>query len=869
MDPFVLIKDRLKREADASSSAHCDSLMNSCEFIIRHLTSTLIGLLPKSESTESLRYRAEFELLRTSGIGDWSKHLKELIVGQNFLILSPELNNSGLEGALEEITRVAPGDSDDWRADVVNSLRKALEYLEETPNQGKNVNLLEFFTEFPRLRNKMDAHGAPTSANKDHIASLLEPCVRLLLDQLRILKLPLVRVDFTSSNRAPRIIDVVGLSSSEDRDIIADVLVQNEGVSGIYVRGATGVREVSLIRSTPELQDYFYANGNFNDKKATAEFLSYVTNTRINQDCKQWSSKPLSPPPSSTAGMSSVRVEGWSITNYPTGTMSGYINRPNLEAELSDALQTPHRRIVTLKGMGGIGKTTLALDAVQKACQDHWFDLVVWMSSRDIDLTESGAIQVRPDVQTFDDLGRVGMGLFRQFGALEEPNPSIWMKQMFGSNQNGSVLWILDNFESMKDPILVYSQIDKCLTPPNKVLITTRHRDFVGDFPIEVRGLERAEFKQLVSGFSSRFHLELPESKIDQIYKESAGHPLIVNMMLSLYKANAHSSTRAVFSTDGLLDDLFERTYTRFTDDTQQVFLLLCSWNSRVQETALILAVNQGEGEFVDIDRCVTELVESSLLSVERMDDDYILQVPAVAHAFGQRKLKTHDYRTAILARSEILQLFGSISESARDRPNVGNDYFPDLVENLWRNLLPKFSNVDETDKYMNLARMAARTKPILWKKLGDYYSQHGKIEESINAYKYYVEADLGGEFEWKLIAQLNERLYRDMEALTAWVMRAMCEDATTDDISHAANKINGWVSQKRVTLTDAEKRVLIVPLIPVFERRLNECDADDCSRLAHLYRQIGNDKMALKIAERGLEIDPDNAHCQRLVWRN
>ena len=62
MDPFVLIVDRLKRESVDSSSAHCDSLMNACEFMIRHMTAALIALLPKSEEIDSWRYRSEFEL---------------------------------------------------------------------------------------------------------------------------------------------------------------------------------------------------------------------------------------------------------------------------------------------------------------------------------------------------------------------------------------------------------------------------------------------------------------------------------------------------------------------------------------------------------------------------------------------------------------------------------------------------------------------------------------------------------------------------------------------------------------------------------------------------------------------------------------
>ena len=71
------------------------------------------------------------------------------------------------------------------------------------------------------------------------------------------------------------------------------------------------------------------------------------------------------------------------------------------------------------------------------------------------------------------------------------------------------------------------------------------------------------------------------------------------------------------------------------------------------------------------------------------------------------------------------------------------------------------------------------------------------------------------------------------------------------------------------VRYTASEKRVLVEPLISAMEQRLDECDADDLSRLAHLYRGLENHHRAREIAALGIAKDPDNLHCLRLLDMN
>jgi hypothetical protein len=71
------------------------------------------------------------------------------------------------------------------------------------------------------------------------------------------------------------------------------------------------------------------------------------------------------------------------------------------------------------------------------------------------------------------------------------------------------------------------------------------------------------------------------------------------------------------------------------------------------------------------------------------------------------------------------------------------------------------------------------------------------------------------------------------------------------------------------VRYNSSEKRVLVDPLIIAMEKRIEECDGDDLSRLAHLHKNLENWSRARAVATMGLEKDPENQHCLRLLDLN
>jgi hypothetical protein len=62
------------------------------------------------------------------------------------------------------------------------------------------------------------------------------------------------------------------------------------------------------------------------------------------------------------------------------------------------------------------------------------------------------------------------------------------------------------------------------------------------------------------------------------------------------------------------------------------------------------------------------------------------------------------------------------------------------------------------------------------------------------------------------------------------------------------------------------ERRLLAEQLLDVAEKRIEEADGTDCSRIAWLCLALDQEGRAREIAGTGLQLEPDNEHCRNLI---
>lgn len=855
VDPLLAMEDRVRTEAQVSDASYCDSVLNEAEMLVRHLAAVLVALLP-GDTHRDVRYRFEHDLLRASGVGEWARAIQSLVVGNLHSTLVDEAGQAGLD--VVQLTQKV--DPSDWRHEVVASLRACLTLIgADPPSSRKGSRLLDFFVEFPELRNKMDAHGAPTSSTKASIAAELSPCLEMLRSELSLFEMPLVDVQADLAEGRPVVRAVTVSASQESREVAKANLSASHFSPGLYVVAGDRVRRVVLAAADSDLRDFYYANGAYKAKDGTGEFLSYITGNRCRRVVEDWSAAPTPEAGSETAGLRHLVERRGSYTNAPLVGRS-YVERAEVQDELRRAIDDERRFIITLKGRGGVGKTSLALRMVDELCKEGSFDLILWFSARDIDLRQSSSLRVRPEVVSLADVDSRARGLLEEIGYSVEQGESV-LGRALNTKEIGRVLWVFDNFETLHDPIEVFSLLDNLVREPHKILITTRHRESRGDFPIEVPGMLRSEFELLVDEECDRLGIGSVAIDRDDLFRISDGHPYVTKVLLGEIREHPRRKPKiALERREDLLESLFERTFDRLGEASRHAFMVLCSWRSDVPQVALEVAINGLEQPPIDVEEAIEQLSLNSLIDLHVVDGETWVHVPFPSWIFGSRKLQTDPRRVDVLLQSEVLQLFGPIDMKRRQSG------LTEPAGRFWKTARLQVEG-DEWSVWRPRVERLAREVPALWIELGDRYDELGNSTEAIKCYRRLLDVQ-DSALAWLQLARLYESIGDDSAALNAWVQRALDPTATIDDVSHAANKVNGWIRRTRVALDRQERRLLVEPLIAVMEARLSEATALDCSRLAWLCHNVGDVSAGIRAAERGLVIDPAEEHCQKYVDR-
>jgi hypothetical protein len=207
--------------------------------------------------------------------------------------------------------------------------------------------------------------------------------------------------------------------------------------------------------SDADATDFYFPNGNFNDKTKTFEVLSYLTNKKHPENGDRYLTPISSLPNSETQGRN-IDIQGNSLGNLPP-VQNGYIKRIDLENELHKILTDDRHPIVTLFGRGGIGKTWLALEILHRIAEEGKFSYILWFSARDIDLLTDGPKTVRAQVQSIKEISTEFINLYLDDKKESEISNEDFMASKMQKNEKGNMLFVFDNFETVKSPNELYS----------------------------------------------------------------------------------------------------------------------------------------------------------------------------------------------------------------------------------------------------------------------------------------------------------------------------------------------------------------------------------------------------------------------------
>ena len=573
---------------------------------------------------------------------------------------------------------------------------------------------------------------------------------------------------------------------------------------------------------------------------------------------------------------------GNAFTNTPR-VSPDYIRRAALERRLTAELVCSDRHpIISLTGPGGIGKTTLAIAAINDLVHRDStpYTVVMWISARDVDLLDSGPKAVTPRAVNQAAISRTAIQLLHQPNDLKSiAEPKQYFQQCLTEGAAGNTLFVFDNFETMDNPSDVFNWLDTFIRPPNKILITTRTRAFVGDYPIEIGGMPSEEARVLVDKHARRLGVGqlLTPGYVDDLISQANGHPYVMKMLLGdvAKERQVVAPRRIVASRSELLRALFERTFVSLTPAAQRVFLLLCSWRVSIPEIAMEAVSLRAGGDDYDVLRALEELDRYSL--VDRVWNDGhegFVRVPLTAAEYGKGKLRVSPYRAAVEQDRKYLFEFGAGRPGSRDDADAG--VYP-RIENLVRAIARRASDdADALTRELPVLEFLANKVPRAYLRLADLVLEvEGMSAPERKAARYvsrFLETAQGSArlSAWRRLAELCRKqgdVAGEVHALSELALASMAEGASAGWV---VNQLNGRVrtlkSEHRHEIRSEGVREMIENVVEAMQRQLSALDATDCSRLGWLLVNIGETERALHVAQHGLKKESSNRHCENLV---
>ena len=852
--PLKKLDERIERDMADSSSAGLNACLYAHEFLIKLVCSVICAGI--KDDVAKTRYRLEYDLVRADGIGDWSAVIEKAINGAIATNLDWKLNDVVRELSV----RVPVGD---WRHKACENLEKAFEMsgIQHDPLPTK-VNLLWWFRGFAEFRNKTRGHGALPICSIDSTLPFLKASYCAVAQSLSLFRLPYAYLHCNYSGRY-RVVDM-----------------GNGVVPFGHLKGTTGahyddglyvaldvLRKCSLIYTSTEADDFFFPNGNYTPK--TFEVLSYITGETQRIDSVAYRVPVDALPRSETDGMGQIDVQGNVLGNLPA-VPTGYVERSELEDTLTKELLSVDRHpIVTLSGRGGIGKTSAALQVLWKIAksQECPYDMILWFSSRDIDLKPEGAKFVRPNSISRKDFAQQFFRLVQgDIGKTSSESCLMKFAEALSSDCDGKMLFVFDNFETVASPQDLFSWLEQQIRLPNKILITTRFRGkFRADYPIEVKGMSEEESGVLIHRTAERFKTQVSSAQRTEIIIQSDGHPYVIKVMIGEIIRNPHvkSVGHVMARREDILNALFERSYAALGLAAKRLFLTLSSWNSLVMELAVEAVLVRPGSDLLDVCDAIEELEASSMIERIRFSDDIdYLGVPLMAQIFGKKKLDLSSLRGVVMEDVGLLHEFGVAQK--HDIGSGVNKRLQFLFANIAKSVAMGSHMLEE---FAPIIEYVARKLPQTWLYMADLCEE---LNLDVEPYlKSYLESDGCDDVNaWKRIIQVYRKKGQYVEELNALAQMAKLKVVSVEMVSNAANHVNFLIATFQVDPVKDGINVFIREIAEVLYGRRKECSATDLSRLAWLYINLKKQSRAEELVDAGLRLDPQNIHCLQLQER-
>ncbi len=296
--------------------------------------------------------------------------------------------------------------------------------------------------------------------------------------------------------------------------------------------------------------------------------------------------------------------------------------------------------IICIEGMGGVGKTTLAIQTALYSLSDpnHLFERVVWISALH-----------RPDQELWfnEVLDTIAREL--KSPALTKLEVEDKLREVQDLLRERPILVMIDNYETIHDEHLD-QWISEGVPAPSKVLITSRASIWRNAQPIQLQGMENAEALRLIRNFCQSWGLtsliQAPDDKLLPLIKVTEGNPKAIELALGHIRRGGLSLDEVIehlhhanASVDDIFNDLYKRSWEKMHDEAKHVLKVIPFFPEPVKRDALGYPAGLMDYQLKE---AVEELVQFMFLEVnpEDLERKPEYHTHPLIRAFGHKQLE-------------------------------------------------------------------------------------------------------------------------------------------------------------------------------------------------------------------------------------
>ncbi len=218
--------------------------------------------------------------------------------------------------------------------------------------------------------------------------------------------------------------------------------------------------------------------------------------------------------------------------NLPQPDYVRFVGREQ-ERQMVQNLLAPTGRawVIVIDGIGGVGKSALALDVAHHYLQEYdrlpeaeRFQAVIWTSAKATALTADGPVPRQQVIRTLEDIyATISVTLEREDITRSRPEEQDDLICQALIQQR--TLLVVDNLETIDDERV--NAFLRELPAPTKCLVTSRHRLDVA-YAVRLQGMPEEDGLSLIAHECAKKDVLLEKDQAERLHRRTGGIPLAI-----------------------------------------------------------------------------------------------------------------------------------------------------------------------------------------------------------------------------------------------------------------------------------------------------------------------------------------------------